>query len=420
MRVLICDDDAATRFVLKRLLTQHLGWSTVESEDGVEALTRLEQGDIDLLLLDLQMPTMDGLEVLEAIRATPSLKRLAVVAVSNERREDVVRRLLTMGIGGYVLKPIRAEKLLAILDRLRPGLERESRNHGRAASRAGDIRLGPDVSAMLIDGSLDYRHFFLSHAQRFGPIVEASTGASALIAWQSAPTPLVFVGEDLGVLSTDRLIPKLRAMAAGTPLRLIRLMDVRRGASPDGCDDVIPRSYVSEELRGALKAFVHVPTPLDAIVPRVGEPQALVASAACHVFGVMLETEITALPPKGLPESCAGALATIHLHEGLVLTFSLFATEASLRVIAARMVAGAPEDVSPDDAVAAAGELVNLITGRLIAAFNERNDVCEVSLPTLVPSPGGWGVEDLAARGVLQHFAINSTTATLYMALDVR
>lgn len=418
MVVLICDDDPSSRFVLKRMLTQHLGCSALECGDGVEALSLLEQHAVDLVILDLQMPVMDGLEILEAVRATPSLKHLPVIAVSNERREEVVRRLLALHVDGYVLKPIRTERLLTVLDRMRPRLVTRGQ-----ASRTGtthQVRLGPDTVAMLVDGNLDYRHFFLSQAQRFGPIVEATSGAAALGAWKTAPASLVFLGADLGILDAARLVPKLRALAAGSPLRLIRL--VEHGVDDphtDGCDDIMRRSFLAEPFQRELRAFRHTPGPLAAVTRLVGEPGALVTSAARQVFGMMMDAELLEGTLPAAAATHVGALGTIVVAHDYVVTFKLFATPASLTLVTGRMLGLATDDVTPEDLVSTAGELVNLITGRLHAVMDERGVVSDCSLPTLVSEPKAWIEPDIEDRGVLQHFQVADTEATLHMTFEV-
>lgn len=417
MRALVCDDDASSRFVLKRLLTQHLGCTVVECADGVEALARLDEGGVELLILDIQMPGMDGVEVLAAIRATATFKHLPVVAVSNERHEDVVRRLLEMGISGYALKPIRAEKLTSILDRLRSRL-----SQGRpvtAGTTAARVCLGPDSPAMIADGSLDYRHFFMSYAERFGPVIEASSGAGALTAWRAAQAPLVFVGSDLGILGVERLVPKLRAMAGPQPLRLVRLLegDIRQGDA-GGCDDVMRRSFVPEEFRQAFLAFVQRPAPLDAVTRLVGDPQALVMSAAKQVFGMMLDSELTLLSEAPDEGPHVGAMSTISFAHEHALALKLFASPRALAEVASRMLSVPATEVTGDAATAAAGELVNLITGRLQAAMDERRVPAECALASLAPPGTTWVEPDVETRGILQHVQVVGTSATLHLALE--
>jgi two-component system, chemotaxis family, chemotaxis protein CheY len=120
MQVLVCDDDPTTRFVIKRMLTQNFGCNVTECGDGAAAL-RVLAGDekFTFMLLDLEMPGMNGTETLEAIRKSTATRDLPVIVLSNERRREVVQKLLTLKISDYVLKPPRPEQLIPKIQRLR-------------------------------------------------------------------------------------------------------------------------------------------------------------------------------------------------------------------------------------------------------------------------------------------------------------
>jgi len=118
LRVMVCDDDAATRLVITRLLTQQHACTVIACADGAQALRLLGQGTFDLLVLDVEMPVLGGLEVLEVLRDSKDHAHLPVVILSRERREDVVRHLARLGIAAYILKPVRTERALETLDRV--------------------------------------------------------------------------------------------------------------------------------------------------------------------------------------------------------------------------------------------------------------------------------------------------------------
>ena len=175
MNVLICDDDASTRFVLRRILAQNLGWNVAESGDGVDALSRLSRGRFDLLLLDLEMPSLSGFEVLEVLHGSESLREMPVVIVSQERRLEIIMRLRAQHVAGYLLKPIRAEQVAEHLANLhlKPMAHRGNRGD------ISNLHVSPDSPSILVDGNLDYRHFFSAEAERFGPVRLAASAASA-------------------------------------------------------------------------------------------------------------------------------------------------------------------------------------------------------------------------------------------------
>jgi len=91
----------------------------VHAYDGKEALERLaESKDVDLVLLDMNMPRMNGLELLEAMKADERMKRIPVVLVTTEGSDEQTQRGLEAGAAAYVKKPFRNEELIAVVQRL--------------------------------------------------------------------------------------------------------------------------------------------------------------------------------------------------------------------------------------------------------------------------------------------------------------
>lgn len=419
MHVLICDDDASTRFVIKRLLTQHLGCTSTECVDGADALRRLDEEDVDLVVLDVEMPVIDGVEVLEALRSSQRLKSLPVLMLSKERREDVVLRLVKLGIEGYVLKPPRTEKVLAALERLRGRLSKRTKTS--RANSAQAVRLGPDAPALLVDGNLDYRHFFLTEGTKQGPIMEAGSGAAALAHFRHAPTPLVFVGTDLGVLGADLLIPKLRAMASGQPLRIVGIVDPTNPADANGAhfDDVMIRTYVPERFKSELQRFTRIPGPLAAVTALAGDLSQGVTSAARQVFGMMLDSEVEPLDSPVEAEPMIAAISDITIQNRFSLKLGIRSTVPNMTAIAARMLGMESADVGIEDYLSTCAELANLISGRLHAHLDEKQVTSDCSLPQVEREPAVWKPESLGDNGVAIRFRITGVDATITMSAAV-
>jgi len=136
--ILIADDEKNIRATLVRSLRLE-GYATAEAENGAQALERIESGDIDLLVLDLQMPVKDGLQVLDALsRSGP---RLPVVVLTAHGSIEKAVRAVRLGAFDFIEKPPAVERiLLAVSNALRYGrLEEENR---RLAEEAG---LGADL-----------------------------------------------------------------------------------------------------------------------------------------------------------------------------------------------------------------------------------------------------------------------------------
>lgn len=112
IRFLVVDDFSTMRRIVRNLLKE-LGFSNVdEAEDGVVALQKLRAGSFDFVVADWNMPNMDGLTMLQTIRADASLKHLPVLMVTAEAKKENIIAAAQAGANGYVVKPFTA----AVLD----------------------------------------------------------------------------------------------------------------------------------------------------------------------------------------------------------------------------------------------------------------------------------------------------------------
>jgi two-component system chemotaxis response regulator CheY len=111
--VLIVDDSAAIRKILQRVLRQaEVPVGTVyEAGDGVEALAALKSQTVGLVLSDINMPNMDGLEFLSKVRAEPAWRDLPILMVSTEGTQAKVLEAVERGASGYVRKPFTADQI---------------------------------------------------------------------------------------------------------------------------------------------------------------------------------------------------------------------------------------------------------------------------------------------------------------------
>ncbi len=111
--VLIVDDSPILRRSIRKSLTQAgvQDTSILEANNGAEAMTTLADTEVSLVLLDLNMPVMNGEATLAAIRENPSTSELPVVIVTTEGNISRLLRLQSMGIRGYLRKPFQPEDL---------------------------------------------------------------------------------------------------------------------------------------------------------------------------------------------------------------------------------------------------------------------------------------------------------------------
>lgn len=121
--ILTVDDSRAVRSIVGKQV-KALGFELLEAEDGIQGLERLAQARVDLVLLDVTMPNMDGPTMLQKMRAAGD--QTPVIMLTSESQRATVAAAMQAGISDYILKPFKAEelreKVLSVLE-CEPGLD---------------------------------------------------------------------------------------------------------------------------------------------------------------------------------------------------------------------------------------------------------------------------------------------------------
>jgi len=122
MKFLVVDDFSTMRRIIRNLLKE-LGYNNVdEAEDGSMALAKLKRETFDFIVSDWNMPVMDGLELLKAVRADPKLTHIPMLMVTAEAKKENIIAAAQAGASSYVVKPFTAatldEKISKILEKL--------------------------------------------------------------------------------------------------------------------------------------------------------------------------------------------------------------------------------------------------------------------------------------------------------------
>jgi len=118
MKILIVDDFSTMRRIIKNLL-RDLGFTnTTEADDGLTALPILQAGGIDFLVTDWNMPGMQGIDLLKAVRADEKLANIPVLMVTAETKREQIIVAAQAGVNGYVVKPFTAATLKEKIDKI--------------------------------------------------------------------------------------------------------------------------------------------------------------------------------------------------------------------------------------------------------------------------------------------------------------
>jgi len=117
-KVLVVDDSMMVRQQVKRALAA-AEFTVVEAQDGVDALEKLTANpDVSLVVCDVNMPRMGGMDFLEALRKLPQFAALPVVMLTTEAQPELVAKAKTFGAKGWIIKPFKPELLLAAAKKL--------------------------------------------------------------------------------------------------------------------------------------------------------------------------------------------------------------------------------------------------------------------------------------------------------------
>jgi two-component system chemotaxis response regulator CheY len=110
MKTMLIDDSTIMRLMLKKLLRQHDLTDIEEAGNGLEGIEILKNKPVDLILLDLHMPDLDGLGVLRILKNDDNLKDIPVIIVSSESEKEKISEGMKLGAASYVRKPFRDEE----------------------------------------------------------------------------------------------------------------------------------------------------------------------------------------------------------------------------------------------------------------------------------------------------------------------
>jgi CheY-like chemotaxis protein len=114
-KILLVDDDTRNVFALSQILKER-GMEIIKAENGKNALELLEtHSSIDLVLMDIMMPEMDGYEAMKRIRSQVKFKNLPVIALTAKAMKDDKQKCIDAGANDYITKPIDVERLLSLM-----------------------------------------------------------------------------------------------------------------------------------------------------------------------------------------------------------------------------------------------------------------------------------------------------------------
>ncbi len=383
--VLICDDDAVSRHLVKRAVTKKFNAQVFEAADGLEALEILQKEPVNLVVLDLEMPLMSGLDVVRSMRRSPAFASIPVVIISGNKDSATVLEAVRLHVGDFVAKPVDPDVLTGRLTRIVTALNERALTPKRASGS-----VGLNATALLADGDAEFREYFKGIAGSRCVLSEADTGSRALRTCLKTPPDVLFVGNELGLMGAEELVAQMRAIRTKA-IRIIAipLKSEAQSVRDTGLyDDVLLRSYDPAKFEKEIARLLRPLAPFELLTEHVPNIRTRLLRAAEQVFGKMLSTDVE---PTAAPTDSTGAVASA----AVTITTSAFLATLRVRfdMDSGRHLAGAflesdPSGLADDDILSVAGELANVLAGRLHAAFEEIKLESAIGLPALAIEAG--------------------------------
>ena len=380
MKALVVDPDRTARSVVKRLLS-HVNVEVIEADNGLVALNALEQADPDFVVIEVDMPILNGYDCLAAIRQSPVCPDIPVICITSTGTREAVTRMIGLGVTDFLLKPIHP---VDVLPRIKNLLIRVAQWRQRRAS--------PSIASLLI---VDHDPNFLAFAKpllenNFEVLEAASSTAAAICFRDASPPPaVVCLAEGMPLMNEDLLVDVIRKMAleSGVPAPRFFLLSSSSEVPADKAGRYagivkkafVPQAFVDEFRR----VVIAEQSPYERLRHLVHEGlRAEIVTATQQTIGVMIGSEIAELLPEDTTEVPTGVVAEItlsHRESGVSLRTLLLSGRREVETMGSVIVRR--EITFEQGANDVLGELVNTIAGRMRASLISRGFDLKLGMP---------------------------------------
>ena len=257
LRVLTVDDSRAVRTIVRKQITE-MGFEACEAEDGEQGLTRLKEESVDLILLDVTMPVLDGPGMLARMRESGN--KTPVIMLTSESKRSIVANAMKLGIDDYILKPFKPEelkaKMMAII-----GAAATVDDEPMAAAAVSSAPEGPAAAArqfvdvLVID---DMENVARKLRERLPPhmtMASYTSAQSGLAACREKTARVIMIDNELPDVSCKLLTRQLRLLqpqAALLAMALHSTNDVAKELKEDGFDDLLYKPFSEDAIHDFL------------------------------------------------------------------------------------------------------------------------------------------------------------------------
>jgi len=386
MKALVVDPDRSARATVKRLLS-HVNVDVLEADNGLLALSALEQSDPDFVVIEIDMPILNGPDCLAAIRQSPLRPDIPVICITASGTRENVHRMVALGVADFLLKPINP---VDVLPRIKNLLLRVAQWRQRQSTRSINCLL-------VVDNDPNFIAFMRPLLDSSYELIEATSSTAAAISYRdAAPKPsVVCLAEGLPLMNEDLLLDVMRKMAieSGTnPPQFYLLaksaeVPEEKAARYAGLvrKSFVPQVFVEEFRRVVMREQ----SPFERLGRIVREGlHAELVTATQQTIGVMTGSElgeVLAAEGASCPREVMAEVAQADAASGVSLVITITSGRAEVERIGAQVLRR--EITFADGAGEVLGELANTIAGRMRACLAARGFEHKMGLPVVREVP---------------------------------
>lgn len=217
-RILVVDDDMMCLKTVQRYLTED-GFEVLGALSGMQAIHIAEETKIDLLLLDIEMPGLNGYATLEQIRELPNGKQLPVIFFTGRKDRDTVKCCAAAGADGYITKPVEKRVLHERMEELFSRM---------SASRE-------EQTVLIVDGDVELLKRFKLQLGKHFKVIVINSGKSAMDYLGNHRADVLVLDYALSMLDGVSIVDSVRKMDNGKDMPIIMLCDEEVATVKEAC-----------------------------------------------------------------------------------------------------------------------------------------------------------------------------------------
>ncbi len=378
IEILIVDDEPSVRLLLKRWIERSMTARVREASDGLQALEQVSQGGVEMIVSDINMPVLNGIDMLSLLQADPGRKKLEVLIASQVSAEEKVKQAIELGVSDYLLKPLQYEWVIGRLKRAAERIyeRRQTMGHSSDNSR---------TRVLVADADPNYCAFAESTLETDFAVQTARTVAETLVKTLRFRPDLLLFDAGMPGLNAEFLIDRLARLPGGDPPAVYELREGGGEPSAEGVKGVVSRSFVPETMRSELLSVLRGgEAPERGLLAWASSLQGEIKTAAYQALGMLtgVEPEKVEQPPESGPGGAYGWIEITADNGEFKMRLDIESGRDLPRGLLAAMLGEEPgEDDGSEPPLDALQEILNVVAGRIKNSCLERQIDVSIGLP---------------------------------------